>query len=90
MRYNMAKLTKKHPGNDPVGVEEKKLLEKQERQGLVFGADALLPKKSIDKELEIHQLRSGVQFTIKGVKDVINELAGPYSPMFPNSKPFFN
>jgi hypothetical protein len=84
----MAKQIKKHQ-NKAVDIEQKKLLEQQERQELVFGADALLPKKSVDKELEIFQLRGGLEFTIKGVKDIISELARPYFPMFPNSKPFF-
>jgi len=84
----MAKQVKPN-SSKAIDKESKKILEQQERQGLVFGADALLPKKSIDKEIEKHQLRSGREFSIKEVKDLITELAQPYSPMFPNQKPFF-
>ncbi len=75
--------------NNPIDKEIKKALELQEKQALLFGADALLPQKSFDKELEKYQLRNGLKFTLKEVKDLINDLAGEYSPMFPNDKPFF-
>ncbi|MBB2145751.1 hypothetical protein GM921_09655 [Pedobacter sp. LMG 31464] len=76
-------------GENAVDKELKRTLDREEQQRLLFGADALLPQKSFDIELEKHQLRSGLEFTIREVKDVISELAGAYYPMFPNSIPFF-
>ena len=72
-----------------VDKELKKILDKQERQELLFNADILLPTKTFDVELEQHQLKNGTQFTIKGIKDLINNQARDYSPMFPNEKPFY-
>jgi len=72
-----------------INIEVQKIREQQERQALLFGADALLPQKQFDRELEKHQLRNGLEFTIKEVKDLIIEMAGEYSPMFTNKKPFF-
>src|ERR1035437_5991421 len=84
----MSKQTKKQ-STKPVDIEEQKLVKQKESQGLIVNADTLLPKKSVDKELEIFQLRSGIEFSIKGINDLISEIARPYFPMFPNSKPFF-
>lgn len=67
----------------------KELLRKKEQQELQFGADALLLQRPLDKKLEIHTLTNGQQFTIKGIEDLINNAAGEYFPMFPNTNPFF-
>jgi hypothetical protein len=69
--------------------ELKKIRDHEERQAILFNAEALLPKQSYDRELEIHQLQNGTSFTLKGIKNLINELAGDYEPMFHNRKPFF-
>ncbi|WP_421824871.1 P63C domain-containing protein [Flagellimonas oceanensis] len=60
-----------------------------ERQELLFKTESLLPQKNDDREFEKFMLRNGTSTSIKEVKDVINELAREYQPMFPNKKPFF-
>lgn len=75
--------------SESIDIETQRIIQQQEREALLFGADALLPQKSFDRELEKYQLRNGLEFTLKDVKDLINDLAGEYSPMFSNKKPFF-
>ena len=72
-----------------VDKELKKILDRQERQELLFNADVLLPKKAYDAELEQHYLIRGQAFSLKGIKDLIASYTREYSPMFPNEKPFF-
>jgi len=75
--------------NTPIEKEIQKIIDKQERQELLFATEALIPQPTFDKELEKHELRNGTIFTIKEVKDLIREMAADYFPMFPNSNPFF-
>jgi hypothetical protein len=69
--------------------EIKRIQDERERQELLFDTEARLYQTTIDRDLEIHELRNGTQFTLKEVKDLINKLPADYFPMFPNSNPFF-
>ncbi|QJB29933.1 hypothetical protein HF329_00855 [Chitinophaga oryzae] len=59
---------------------------------LVRGADELvkeaLQRKKKREEEEI-ELRSGVKISIKQINDFVTANRQPYTPMFPNSVPFF-
>lgn len=72
-----------------INKREAKLRDQQERLDLLFKADKLLPKKSIDKELEKFQLYSGKEISLQEIDLIVSKAANSYSPMFPNSKPFF-
>jgi len=85
----MAKKNKNNLQESKPDVELKRILDQKEREQLLFNAELLLPKKSFDKDLEIYQLQSGVQFSNKSLQDLIKSIASEYEPMFPNSKPFF-
>lgn len=72
-----------------ISKREAQLRNQQERLDLLFKADELLPKKSIDKELEKFQLYSGKEVSLHEISMILSEAAQEYSPMFPNNKPFF-
>ncbi|RWY57538.1 P63C domain-containing protein [Mucilaginibacter gilvus] len=85
----MAKKKDKNLQNGQVDKELKKIFDRQEQQDLLFKSNELLPKKNFDIELEQHQLRSGLKFTIKEIKDLVKSQAREYEAMFPNTNPFF-
>lgn len=85
----MAKQLKPSKNQEVPDRELKKILDKDEQSRLLFNTEALIPHRPYSVEQEIHQLQNGRQFTIKEVKEVISDMTREYSPMFPNSKPFF-
>lgn len=46
-------------------------------------------KRKQAREREEIELRSGIKISIQGIRDFIIANARPYSPMFPNTNPFF-
>jgi hypothetical protein len=70
--------------------ELKIIRDKQEQQELLLKTESLTPVTTVDRELEKIYLRGGRVTTIKQEKDVISNVVGKYSPMFPNKKPFFS
>ncbi len=85
----MAKETTK-PDKDKIADQEiKKIQDAQERQGLIFGADAFLPQTTVDKDLEIIELRNDTKITLRQVKDLLGAAVADYLPVFPNTNPFF-
>ncbi|MFC6100319.1 P63C domain-containing protein [Olivibacter domesticus] len=85
----MAKQSKSLQNQEAPDKELKKVRDKDEQSLLLFNTEALISHRPDNVEEEIHQLQNGRQFTIKEVKDIISDMAREYSPMFPNSKPFF-
>jgi hypothetical protein len=76
--------------NESEKKELKRILDRQERQDLLFRTEALRPQPSINREIEKFQLRSGQVTSIREVKDLIREVVGKYNPMFHNNIPFFS
>ncbi len=68
---------------------EKELLKQDEQQMLFEKTESFLPEYIEDKELEIHVLTNGTEFSRRSIKELVQNAAGEYFPMFPNNKPFF-
>ena len=69
--------------------ELQKIIERNEREQLLFNTESLIKEPDPDREIEKFELRNGSFISPKDVTDFLNEMAADYFPMFPNSSPFF-